>query len=48
MQMWYYVSSTYADPGIFAKGGGGGVGEGIQAEKASLPGKKLWQVIFCF
>ena len=32
MQMWYSVSSTYADPGIFAMGGGGG-GEGIQAEK---------------
>ena len=42
MQMWYYVSSTYADPGIFANGGGGGGegGEGVQAEKAPLPGKK--------
>ena len=35
IQMWYYVSSTYEDPGIFAWGG-----EGIQAEKAPLPGKK--------
>ena len=35
MQMWHYVSSTYADPGIFAKGGGG-----IQAEKSSIAWKK--------
>ena len=41
MQMWYYVSSTYADPRIFAMGGGGGGGgKGVQAEKAPLPGKK--------
>ena len=31
----------------FRQGGGGG-GEGVQAEKAPLPGKKLWQVIFLF
>ena len=61
MQMWYYVSSTYTDPGIFAKGGGGGGGgggglggvggrevRGSRQKKAPLPGKKLWQVIFCF
>ena len=37
-QMWYYLSSTYADPGIFAKGGGGGMegGEGIQAETRNI------------
>ena len=41
MQMWYYVSSTYADPGIFAKGGGGGKGgERVQAEKSSIAWKK--------
>ena len=46
--MWYYVSSACADPGIFAKGvGGGGGGEGVQAhltEKAPLSVKtQLWQ-----
>ena len=35
-----YVSSTYADPGIFAKVGGGGDG-GPGRKKAPLPGKKL-------
>ena len=46
MQMWYYVSSTYADPGIFANGGEGG--EGVQAEKAPLPGKKNSGKLFFF
>ena len=41
MQMWYYVSSTYADPGIFAMGGGGG-GEvrGSRQKKSSIAWKK--------
>ena len=49
MQMWYYVSSTYADPGIFTKGGGGGGGEvrGSRQKKAPLPGKKL-KLFFVF
>ena len=50
MQMWYYVSSTYADPGVFAKGGGGGGkgGEGIQAEKSSIAWKKTLASYFLF
>ena len=40
MQMWYYVSSTYADPGIFAKGGGEREVRGSRQKKAPLPGKK--------
>ena len=50
MQMWYYVSSTYADPGIFTNGGGGGGGggEGSRLKKAPLPGKNSGKLFFCF
>ena len=49
MQMWYYVSSTYADPGILAKGGGGEGGKGVQAEKSSIAWKKNSGKLFsCF
>ena len=48
MQMWYYVSSTYADPGIFAKGGGGGEVRGSRQKKAPLPGKKTLASYFLF
>ena len=43
MQMWYYVSSTYADPGIFANGGGV---RGSRQKKAPLPGKKTMTSYF--
>ena len=48
MQMWYYVSSTYAEPGIFAKGGGGGGREvkGSRQKKAPLPGKNSGKLFF--
>ena len=38
MQMWYYVSSTYADPGIFAMGGG--EVRGSRQKKSSIAWKK--------
>ena len=51
MQMWYYVSSKYADPEFFRQGGGGGgVGEvrGSRQKKAPLPGKKTLTSYFLF
>ena len=46
MQMWYYVSSTYEDPEIFAKGGR--EVRGSRQKKAPLPGKKnSGKLFFC-